>query len=128
MHLTASPAALHPEDAALEAAYPPVPYDSREWDEEDDHWVCNDADLIYTRTLTMKFFDVAALPDPTPDQNWKGRTDAVTLLAPIAGGSDDEPPIIEAPFEPSEEDWADNRAWCETVDRIDAFNAERVDG
>jgi hypothetical protein len=90
---------------AFVAGFEPVDYDSREWDEDPGLWTPHDA-------IDLDF------PDPTPDQSWRGRTDAATLLAPIAGGSVDEDrhwtrmkPIsggaiddIPPPYEPSEAD------------------------
>jgi hypothetical protein len=64
--------------------------------------------------------EIDDFPDSTPDESWAGRRDDVTLLAPIVGGCDQ-------PFEPTEKDWADYRAWCESVDRLDAFNEDRLD-
>jgi hypothetical protein len=71
--------------------------------------------------------------DRTPDRAWKGRTDAVTLLAPISGGCEfGEPPIpAPPPFEPSPEDWRDYREAMDRIDRardyLDDFNAARDD-
>jgi hypothetical protein len=102
-------AAVHPEDAAIEAAYPPVPYDSREWDEEDEHWTPDDATRIYSRTLELRFFDL----DPTCE------FPTMPAMPPISGGAE--------PYQPTPEDWAEYHRMMDLTDRLDEFNRLRDD-
>jgi hypothetical protein len=67
MNSTLSVPSVHPDDAALEAAFPPVPFDSAEWDEEDDHWTPNDAVRLYSRGFDFRFFDCPDPWDESPD-------------------------------------------------------------
>jgi hypothetical protein len=55
--------------------------------------------------------------DRTPDRNWNGRRDDVTLL-PIAGGCDHVPE-----YQPTPEDWAEYHAIFDQIDRTGDFPA-----
>jgi hypothetical protein len=75
-----------------------VPYDSPEWD-DDGLWTTADA-------IDEDF------SDPVRDASWNSRTDAATLLAPIAGGCDD----IPAEYHPTEENWAEYHKMFDQVE------------
>jgi hypothetical protein len=83
------------------SAFPTVDYGDPAWGDEG-LWTQHDA-------IDMDF------PDPTPDQSWKGRTDAATRLAPIAGGSDDIPPE----YHPTDADWEEHRRMFDEIDQGD---------
>jgi hypothetical protein len=129
-------------ESAFVAALPEVPYGSSAWgsvdepaaepgqeadpDSDDDlvglpepplgppdEWSADGQDE--SESPTREF---PASPVEPPD-SWPGGAAAGWALAPIAGGA--------PAFEPSAEDWADLRAWAETIDRLDAFNAARDD-
>jgi hypothetical protein len=108
------------------AAFPEVPYDDPAWDADPSTWESTDV------------LDYDWPDDRTPDRNWKGRGDDVTLLAPVCGGADPDevdtgewpvpPPIAggcDGPFVPSPEDWAACREWADACDCIDECNDAR---
>ncbi len=58
---------------------------------------------------------------------WTGlATNGITPLPQVSGGCD-VPPVVEPTFEPSPSDWAEYRELAETCDRLDQFNAARLD-
>lgn len=111
-----------------------VPFDDARWDADEGLWTATDATDADVPGSDRLEGDVPSnwtatdatdgdFPDPTPDEHWKGRTDAATLLAPICGGSVDEVP---PEYHPTDADWASYREWCESVDAIDAINECRA--
>lgn len=71
------------------------------------------------RTAMKPLVELLGLVDEPAPAAWETPVDVLALsLPPLAGG---------APFEPSEEDWEDFAAWCDSVDRerdVDAIHRD----
>lgn len=109
-------------------AFDPVPFDSAEWDVDSDFYTPNGVLPTTTDVFTLQRFQLMEdaniddwhnedFPDSTPDQNWKGRGDDVTLIQPISGGCDDIPP----PYEPTPADWEEYHRIMDEIEQSDNY-------
>ena len=98
------------------SAFPAVPYDDPAWGPPPPVVIPDAPDWHVTQLPGYRESLAASGIELVPADG--------SSLAPISGGSDDDTPPF---YEPSPADWADYHAWCDSMDRIDALNADRID-